>query len=145
MTVESGAKREHDRFDERPSRSARAVSSAQTGLRLLANLAAESSANAAALQQNRVSGGRARRNQLPIGPPSFFVRMSNAERGRPPAGPSGQELNCLGLAGSLLPDGASPGCCMPTNMVVSHGGVPGVSGRDRLTLGRPRCGSMKVR
>src|SRR5262245_50924140 len=45
----------------------------------------------------------------------------SADRGRPPASPSGQELYCFGFAGSFEPDGASPGCWMPTNIVRSSG------------------------
>ena len=37
--------------------------------------------------------------QLPIGPPSSFVITMQAERGRPPASPSGHELNCFGFWG----------------------------------------------
>ena len=59
--------------------------------------------------------------QLPISPPSSLVMTSSAERGRPPAAPSGQELNCFGFAGSLAaPLGARPGAgCRRTSSVSS--------------------------
>jgi hypothetical protein len=59
--------------------------------------------------------------QLPIRPPSSFVITRHGDRGRPPSSPSGQELYRFGLAGSFAPVVASPGCWMPTNMVVSSG------------------------
>ena len=59
--------------------------------------------------------------QLPIGPPSSLVTTTQADRGRPPAAPSGHELYCFGFAGLPSPLGGSPGCWMPTNIVFSSG------------------------
>src|SRR5687767_284272 len=56
-----------------------------------------------------------------MAPPSSLVMTMHAERGRPPVAPSGQELKRFGFAGSFVPVGASPGCWMPTNIVLSSG------------------------
>ena len=50
----------------------------------------------------------------PITPPSVRRMAIVAERGRPPEGPSGQELTAFGFFGSLRggwSSGNSPGCC----------------------------------
>jgi hypothetical protein len=59
----------------------------------------------------------------PMTPPSVLRITMAAERGRPPAGPSGHAPTARGAAGLLRSLAVSPGCWTLTNMLVPSGVV----------------------